>query len=770
MFITQLKTKSFGLNKAFPRIFILKLFLVIFIGGNLSVWAQEAERIVRAIKVQGNERVDSANILYYIKTKVGEPLSLRQIRRDIEQVFSLGQFKDIRVDTHPLDNGVEVIFIVEEISSIGDVRIIGNHTIEEIEIRKNISIRRGTSFKEHRIKDAIEKITSMYHERGYFFVKIKIDKEITEDGPVNVLIRIKEGNKVRIEELRFTGNRAIDDDELADHIETREKTLWSFIDESGIYKKDVLKLDMLRLEAFYQDNGYYRVRVLDPKIDINKKEKSIHITIPVEEGFQYKINEIKAKGDDTYTAEEIVSVMQLKKGDIFNVSKFREDIITITEIYSRRGFAYADVNPITKVDDATQTVDLKIQVDRGNKVYVGTINIVGNSKTRDNVIRREFRLREGELFDSARLKRSKDRLNNLGFFEDVKVDTHRGKDPDLIDIETTVTERPTGSISIGAGFSSVENLIFNASVSQDNLFGRGQRLIFSTNLSSTRLDFNISFTDPRIFDTNLSAGIDAFRRDSTFFSFDSSSSGGGVRVGKAIGEYDWLGLNYRYEKVEISGVSDIDSTEFLTNETRVTSRISPTYIRDTRNNFLNPSSGIRHVVQFELAGGVLGGANFYRMSYDGSYFYPLIGKFTAMARARVSLGTGYNGELLPAFERYFMGGSSTLRGYTIRDLGPQNSIGQPLGGDQSLLFNLELQYQLTREFRLFAFYDRGNIWGSGPDLDTTGTKMDILDMRHSIGGGLRFLSPFGPIGISYGLKLDLQTGEKIGEFHFSAGG
>jgi outer membrane protein insertion porin family len=754
----------------FLRVNVSFLLLFLFVLGAQTVWAQQGGgKIVRDLKIQGNQRIASSNILYYVKTKVGDPLSLTQIRRDIEQIFSLGQFKDIQVDTNDIGDGVEVIFIVVEIPSIGDVRLVGNSSIETTEIRKNISLKRGATYKEHSVKDAVDKITGMYHEKGYFFANVKIDTDKSKAGSVNVLIRIKEGQKVDIEEIRFRGNRSLKAKALRGVMQTKQKTLISFFDESGIYKKDVLKLDLLRIEAFYQDNGFYRVRVLDPKIDVNKKEKRIYITIPVEEGTQYKVNLVSAKGDDTYTEEEILSVMRLKKGDIFDVSKFREDVLQVTEIYSRKGYAYADVNPQTKLDDAAGTVDLEMVINRGDKVYVGEINVIGNVVTRDNVIRREFRMKEGELYNSGKLNRSKARISNLGFFEDVKLDTRRGSQPDLIDIDTVVTERPTGSLSIGAGFSSVENLIFNASISKDNLFGRGQKLQFSTQLSSTRLDFNLSFTDPRIFDTTISAGIDAFRQDSDFFSFDSSNSGGGIRLGKSLGEYDWMGLNYRFERVEISGVSNEDTTEFLRNETRTTSRISPTYVWDSRDNFINPSRGWRHRLSFDFAGGPLGGSDFVKMSYDGSYNHKIFGKLVAMGRMRASYGQGYNGDTLPSFERYFLGGANNLRGFTIRDVGPQNSNTDPLGGNQSLLFNLELQYSLTREFRIFTFYDRGNIWDSGPGAGG-GQFMDLGDMRHSIGAGLRFISPFGPIGIAYGIKLDQKTGETSGEFHFSAGG
>ncbi len=771
MHLTLLKSNSLDRITLILRAHFTALAFILIFGGMQAIEAQEGSKIVRGVKVQGNQRISSSNILYYVKTKVGDPLSLAQIRRDIEQIFSLGQFKDIQVDTSEMEDGVEIVFIVEEIPSVGDVKLVGNGSIESIEIRKNISLKRGATYKESGVKDTIDKITDMYHEKGYFFVHVKIDTNMTKAGSVNVLVRIKEGKKVDIEEIRFKGNRFVKSKALKKVMQTQQKSFMSFFDESGIYKKDVLKLDVLRLEAYYQDQGFYRVRVQDPKIDVNKREKRIYITIEVEEGTQYKVNAIAAKGDDTNTEEEILGAMQMKKGDVFNVSRFREDVLKVTELYSRKGYAYADVNPQTKVNDTEGTVDLEMVINRGSKVYVGTINVIGNVITRDNVIRRAFLMREGELYNSAKLDVSKNRINNLGFFEDVKVDTHRGSEPDLIDIDTVVTERPTGSISIGAGFSSVENLIFNASISKDNLFGRGQNLKFSTQLSSTRLDFNLSFSDPRIFDSNISAGFDVFRQDSDFFSFDSSSTGGGVRLGKSLGNYDWVGIGYRFERVEIKGVSDTDTTEFLKNETRTTSRIRPSYIWDSRDNFLNPSRGWRHNINLDLAGGPLGGSDFFKMSYDGAYHHKLIGKLVAMAHMRASYGQGYNGDTLPSFERYFLGGASNLRGFNIRNIGPQNSNGDPLGGNSSLLFNLELQYPLTREFRVFTFYDRGNVWDDAAGIfKNDSSSFDLGDMRHSIGAGIRFISPFGPIGISYGFKLDPRTGEEVGEFHFSAGG
>ncbi|MCH2392415.1 MAG: outer membrane protein assembly factor BamA, partial [Nitrospinales bacterium] len=512
-------------------------------------------------------------------------------------------------------------------------------------------------------------------------------------------------------------------------------------------------------------HGYLRTRGQEPNINIDQKNKAIHISISIEEGLQYRVGKITSKPDGTVSADDILKALQMKSGDVYSLSKVRAGVLNIGDLYSERGYAFADVNPITKINENSRTVDVSIEVDRGRKVYVGEINVIGNTRTLDNVIRREFRLKEGELFDSVKLKRSKQRINNLQFFEDVKIDTRRGKEPDLIDITTTVTERATGSVNVGAGFSSNENLMFNAGISQNNFMGTGRRVVFSTNLSSRRTDFNLSLTDPRIFDTELLGGVDAFNRKTNYYSYKAKNTGAGFRIGKSLSEHDWAGLNYNFANVEVSDV--VTTTTYLKEETRVTSRISPTFVRDTRDDFLNPSTGSRHVVRFSLAG--LGGAKFHKMSYETAHYWPIVGKLVGMLHGKIAWADGYGDENLPIFERYYMGGPKSLRGYTLKDVGPKDVSGNPLGGNQSLLLNAELQYPFTKGFRGFVFYDRGNLYGGGNNISTTSTTWDLGNMRDSIGAGIRFLSPFGPIGFAYGIKLDQATGEESGEFHFSAG-
>ena len=746
------------------------LYLLFFLSGLFTtpLYAQEPGPTVSAIKIQGNKRVDSSTIFYYIKTEVGKPLSRVLIRKDIEQIYSLGQFTDIQVDTRPgRDGSVQVIFVVEEIPSVGEVTFVGNDVVDAADLRDVISIKRGVTFKEHLVNDTVQKLTTHYREKAFFLARVDVNTAINANGLVDVTINIFEGEKVKIDKIRFTGNKAFDEDELEDVMETEEQWLFSFIDESGIYKKDVLKVDILRLEAFYQDNGYLRVRISEPEIEVNAEDKEIYIDIKIEEGLQYKFGKITAQDVDEFIGAKLLADIKSKPGAVYNISLLREDLLTITEKFSEKGFAYADVSPKASINDKTRVVDLHIEINPGRKVYVGKINVIGNTRTRDNVVRREFRFKEGELFNSKKLKRSKQRINNLGFFENIKIDTHRGDTPDLIDVDASVTEKPTGSISFGAGFSSVDKVIFNASVAQDNVFGTGRKVNVSANISARRTNFNIQLTEPRVFDSDVSAGVSLFNSQSDFFSFDTRSVGGGLSFGKNFSETDWAGLNYRYSRVKISDV--VNPTSLIKNETRNTSRIGATFIRDSRDNFINPTTGWRHVVRLEFAGSYLGGADFYKTGYEITYYRKLIGKLVGAVHGEISFAAGYGGEDLPAFERYFMGGANSLRGFTIRQVGPKDSLGDPVGGEQSLLFNAELQYPLTEGFRLFAFYDRGNVYGQGFDVSSTNLHINLSDMRESVGGGIRFFSPFGPIALSYGFKLDQGPGESAGEFHFSAG-
>ncbi|MFV1950615.1 MAG: outer membrane protein assembly factor BamA [Nitrospinota bacterium] len=746
--------------------FIIIFFLsIIFVP---QVRAADYEgKIVKLIQIKGNKRIDKATIRYYIKTDAGDRYSTAGIREDIKRIYNIGHFKDVKVDVEDYYMGVKITFIVTEIASIKNIHITGNKKIDKSTVEEKISVKKGSAYNKNLIQESIENIKLLYKEKGYFFAEIEYAATETKENQIDLEFRIKEGKKVRISNIRFKGNKVFSEKKLAKQIETRKQWILSWLTNSGIYKKEVLKTDILRIESFYHNHGYINVRVYEPEVEIDRENRAIFITIPIEEGDKYYTGRIDIKGSDIYSADELKKEMRLKKNEVFNRSLMRSDIFRMSDLFSKKGYAFADIIPLTSTDKEDKKVDITIDINKGRKVYVGKINIAGNTKTRDRIIRREFRFKEGELFDSEKLRRSRQRIGNLGFFEDMKIETSRGAQEDLIDINTTVTERPTGSISVGAGFSSVEEIIFTGQIAQDNFLGRGQRLSLSAQLSSIRQDFTLNFTEPRVFDRELSAGFDIYNRESLFYSYRSRTRGGGIRLGKSFGEYIWGKLGYRYDKILVFDVQQ--ETTLLKNEERTTSRIYPTLTRDTRDDFLNPSKGTRERVSFEFAGGPLGGANFYKASGEVSWYHPLLWKFVGMLHGKIGFAEGYDKQELPVFENYFMGSAFDLRGFNFRDVGPRDVNGDSIGGSKLLLLNAEIQYPFTKNVRGIIFYDRGNVYGEGPDLSKTSVEYDLTNMRHGYGFGIHFLSPMGPISLAYGFKLDRRADEDKSEFHFTAG-
>ncbi len=728
---------------------------------------------MKRIEIRGNKRVDKDTIMFYIKLKKGEKYSSSKVNEDIKAIYGLGQFEDIKVEAKDFNDGLKLIYIVKEIASIREISFVGNKKISTKALEKKLiaskGLQKGSLYNKNMVNKTEKLIKKSYDEKGFFLATVRtIAKRISGDQ-IDIVVKISENKKVGIKKIGFTGNKAFTDKELKKQLNTKEKNIFSFITDAGIYQKEMIKADRLNLELFYRENGYLNVKALDPIIDVNKNENAIFIEIPIEEGEQYKTGKIEFLGDDTFPEKKLRKKVNLKKGDVYNLSKIREGVFNITELYSRQGYAYADVIPERVVNAKKKVVDTAMKIDKGRKVYIGKITIAGNLKTKDKVIRREFRFAEGSLFDSEKLRRSKERIMNTRFFEDVQIQTGRGEKDDTIDITTSVVERSTGTIGAGLGYSSVDNAIVTAQISQDNLFGNGQKLAFTSEFSSRRTDFSLSFTEPWLFDREISAGVDIFNTKRDFFSFESRRQGAGLRLGKSFTEFTWGNIGYRYEKVKISDVAPEDETNFLKNEERFTSRIFPSITRDTRDNRLNPSKGTKEILSVQYAGGILTGLSFYKFQAEKSNYFPLFFGLVGMLHGKIAYAQGYSGDVLPIYERYFMGGALDLRGFNFRDVGPKDKDGDPLGGDQLLLFNAEIQYPFSNALRGILFYDRGNVYGDGDDISLTGENFSLSNMRHSIGVAVQFYSPMGPIGLAYGYKLDQAEGENPAEFHFIIG-
>ena len=735
-------------------------------------FAADAAKPVKEIRVEGAVRADKNTVRFYIKTQPGQPYDPRAIQEEIKKIYSLGYFDDIRLDAREEPDGLILTYLLKEKPFIRDVIFTGVKEVEKKLVIARVKSKKGSFFRQDFIPWDEQRIQQLYRDKGYYFTSSRAVVHKLAGNQVDVEYLVEEGAKIGVAAVRFRGVKSFSPQQLQGQIETAPKTWTSFLSDTGAYKRDALKADTLRLESFYHDHGFIQVKIRDPEVEIDRERQRINVSFPVDEGDQFYTGDITIIGDDVYSAAEIEEQVRLKKGDVFNRGLFREDIFTITDLYSQKGYAYANVNPDFSIDPATRAVNVRLETRKGPKVYLGRITITGNDKTRDRVVRRQFLLHEGDLFNSEKLRKSRQRVNRLGFFESAELEQKSRKETGLVDIDVKVVERQTGQFSFAVGYSSVENLVLQGQLKWTNLLGRGQELAVSVDTSSRRNDYSVSFTEPGLFDGQLPAGGSLYSRLFEYDAFSSRNVGGNLSLGRAIGEDTWLRLGYKYERNTVEILNRESAGIFLLAQEgeRTTGSISPSLVYDTKDDFYSPTTGTRFETDFELAG--LGGEErFYKASAEYTRYWPLFLDFVGMFHSRIGYAAAYDDRELPLYERYFMGGPRTLRGYTIRQVGPLDENGEAIGGEALLLFNAELQYRFTRYFRGFLLYDRGNVYGSGDQQDSTTDRLyDLGVMRHSWGFGVHFFSPIGPISVIYGFKLDQRPGETPSEFHFTVGG
>jgi outer membrane protein insertion porin family len=746
------------------RIGRLLLFFIACLAAQVCYGGEGPAPRIRSIEIKGNQRVDTSTIQFYVRNRVGDEFSVARIREDILRIYRLGFFKDVQVDVEEFEGGLRVTFIVVEEPFVRDITIAGAQAIKREEIEGKLALKANSVLNRNQVRDSLDKIKQLYQEKGYYFAEA--EAVYTDVGPdeIDLTIRITEGEKILIKRITFVGNRAIEAWELRGVMETKEATLISFITGTGVYQRETLRNDLRRIEAFYQTRGFLRVEVSEPDVRVDPKAKGIFIAIAIKEQDQYRVGRLQVEGDDLFSAAELKGLMRLQEGEIFDRSQLANDVLKVSDRYTERGYAFADVVPLTSIDQEKRLVNIDVKIDRGPQVRVGRVLIVGNEITRDKVIRREIRLNEGDLFDSSKLRRSRQRLGNLGFFEEIKLDTRRRPEENLVDLEARVKEQPTGAFTAGAGYSSTQSVIGTASIRQNNLFGRGQRLALTAALSGISADFTLSFTEPYFLDSQYALGLEAYNRSFDYDTFDSQETGAGLRFSRPIGEYMRVGLGYRYENVNISDIAEGAPQSIQDQAGRSTSSvITPSLTWDTRDNALNPSHGFYNLLSVDFAGGPLGAENkFYKTVGETNWYYPLISDIVLSLRGRLGYADGYGGKPLPLYERFFVGTQAvTIRGYELDEVGPRDANGDPLGGNSMILLSGQLRFPITQGLSLVGFIDSGNLYDKG--------QFDPTRLRTGVGAGIRFVTPLGPLALDYGFKLDRKPGDKTGAIHFNVG-
>jgi outer membrane protein insertion porin family len=721
------------------------------------------ERIVR-LQVKGNRRIEKDAILGVMQTREGEYLSPPRLREDLKAIYKMGYFTDVKFDVSDTPEGRILTVLVEEKPAIKQIILKGNKKLKRDKILEVMDLKPFSVASETAIRENINKIINLYRDKGYYEVSVISELEPISKTEVNLVMRINEGAKLAIKDIKFEGNKAIKAKDLRGVMETKEKTfLVSMITGSGRLSKDTLERDLEKIAAEYYNHGYIKAKVGEPRVDI--KGSAITITIPVEEGPQYKVGKVDVQGDLLDDKDKLLKLLEITKEKIYSREMVQKDLTSLADFYADKGFANADITPLIKEDDQSLLVNVLFDIQKGEKVYFERIEIAGNIKTRDKVIRRELRIYEQELFSATKLKESIKNLRRLEYFEDVNFSTSPGSTPNRMNLKITVKERPTGTFGVGAGYSTQDRVVGMVEISQNNLFGRGQQVRVQGILGAISHRFRASFTEPYLFDRPLAFGVDAFNWERIYDEYTRKSTGGDIRVSHPLRwQYMRVYGMYRFENVHLTDLAD-NASPILVEASRIhnTSAASFTVRRDSRDAIFNPTRGTDHSVSVEMAG--LGGDTaFMRYLAESGWYFPFRWSTVAVLHARV----GYMQQLpwgaMPAYEKFYLGGIDSIRGFKYADISPRDPVtNERIGGDKFLQLNAEYRFPLYKKLGLMGdvFFDAGNVYGDHYIAPT---------LRTTVGLGVRWFSPMGPLRVEWGYNIAPRPWEKRSAWEFTVGG
>ena len=730
-------------------------------------------REVKAVEVQGNHLIATATILAKVKTRPGNPFSQEILDEDIRRLYATGFFVDVATEIRDYQGGALVRFLLKERPVIAGIVIAGNKVIREPAIRKVLTSKENEMLDRRTLKDDMDAIERLYREKGFQLAEVAHDVKVDEaTNKAHVYITVIEGKKVVVRAIQFQGNHAFPDRRLRKLMATRRGGF--FI--PGYYREEVLEGDLEKLRDFYRKAGYSDVQV-DKAVAFDDARRSLTVTITIQEGRQYLVGEIRIEGNAQIAEPELRRRLTLTTNTPFSQDAMRADAVNLQTAYFALGYMTNRVESNTILNPATGKVDITYTITEGGITYVEEVVVQGNTKTKDAVIRREVRVAPGERFDGEKLRRSKERLYNLGYFEEVTLDTAPGSDPGHRNLVVNVKEAKTGEFSFGGGFSSADRLLAFADVTQKNfdLFnfpsfvGGGQELRLRGTTGSRRRDLSASFTEPWVFGTPYLFGVDAYDRvrDRGFgYSFDLGRRGGNLRAGHALSEYNRWDATYRLERDSVQNVPDAASAALKAETGRKTlSSLRLQFSRDTRDNRFSPKRGYWAFVAGEYAGSFLGGRkDFWKLTWGGSrYFEPFKDHVLELtANLGVADATG-SSTSVPIFERFFAGGADTIRGDKERRVGPKDSASNdPVGGESMVLGTVEYSIPIASFLRGAVFYDVGNVYERFQQFAQQGFKS-------AAGAGVRVKTPFGPMKLDLGYPLNPDPGEKQAvRVHFSA--
>ncbi|MBF0556294.1 MAG: outer membrane protein assembly factor BamA [Nitrospirae bacterium] len=721
--------------------------------------APATEPLVISIEIRGTKRIEEGAIKSKLSQKTNQPLSQDKISEDVKTVYKLGYFDDVKVETEFFEGGLKVIYIVKEKPTITKIIYYGNDELEDKKLKEKITVTAGSISDNTLIQDNVKKLKDYYDSEGYYQSEIYPILNFVKDGEVTLTFQIKEGPKLKVRKVEITGNEHLTTKQIKKVLNTSKWWILSFFDGSGFVKKDALDEDISNIQNLYMDYGYLNVKVAEPKVEVN--ENGITVRFEISEGRPYILESVKVAGNTAFDNETLSKLVIMKPGSVFNKSELTKSITALTEYYTERGYATAAVNPGVFPNEASLSVKVDLKIEEGKIYKIGTIEFSDNTKTRDKVLRREITINEGDTFDSKKIKRSYQNIKNLDFFDNVDVAPKPQPDSDIVDVDVKVKEKMTGFISVGGGYSSVDHRIGMVQLTQTNLFGTGDYAKIATEFGGSSL-YEFTYKKPWFLDKPYTLSGSIYRLDKTYIDYSRRATGIVIGISKRFWDYWETGVAYRFEAVSIHDVQNTASQLIIDQQGySTTGSITPSISRDTRDSYIDPTVGSRNSAYFTFAG-ALGSNHFIKTGIESLWFFPFIGSTTYSVRGRYGYASGYGGNPLPLYERFYVGGITTLRGVAFGEAGPQDSDGTYIGGTSQLLINNEIIFPIFPEIKLKGVYfvDVGSAFGSG---------VTLTDIKYTTGAGVRWISPFGPIRLEYGVNLRRTNGESLGRFEFSFG-
>ncbi len=728
----------------------------------------EREFRIASIAPKGNARIDSGAILRKIKTKVGDTYDPAVLRSDLKSIYKMGYFNNVQIDVADSEKGKQIIFSVTEKPVIKSVIYEGISEVKEEDVVSAANIKEHFILNPAKITQARQAILQLYKTKGFYNSTVNSKISYPDDQGAVVVFTIEEGQKIYIKEITVEGNKAFDDDELLKQIETGERWFMSWITDSGLLDMTRIRQDTQRIVAFYNDNGYLDAKVGEPII--KQKKEWLYLRFVVEEGTRYRVGQVDIAGDILGDKQALLDQLKIRGEKYISRRIIRDDIMKLTDYFAEKGYAFSSIKPkISKSEDGKR-MDITFQIHQGELVYIDRITIKGNTRTRDNVIRRELRIAEGGVFDSRAIRESTQALQRLQFFEEVNITPEPSLNPDRMNVIIEVKEKSTGSFSIGVGYSSADNLIVMGQIAENNFLGRGDTLSLSANIGGKSSRYNLAYTNPHLNDSPLSWGIDLFNTRREYDNYTRESKGGGVRIGYPIWEKWRIYGNYSFNDTDLSDVSE-NASYIIRNSVDIhtTSSLKISLIRDTKNRRFGASSGSRNVFSVRYAGGPLGGdAQFTKIQGSTSWYFPMV--WNTVLHVKAAAGQVFENESnkLPVYERFYLGGLNSVRGFEYAKISPiDTAAGERIGGDRMWYTNTEVIFPLLQTQGLMGvvFYDTGQVLDDDEDFSESNDSI-----KQAAGLGIRWLSPMGPLRMAWGYNLDPLEDEDESVWDFSVGG